>query len=217
MKMLLGATVTLLLSFITTPASAIALGQVDDFQDGTTQNWTSGNPNPNPPVHVNDAGALGVGDDVLQITAHGGGSGPGSKLTAFNTSQWLGDFIASGVTMIRFDANNVGANPVSLGFAINSGALLTVDTGDISPGSGWNTYEIPLLAPEFGSPASFSNVVDFRLRYLQNGLFIDGTAVQVHVDNIRAIPEPSSLLLASCLAALAGFRRVRNVARKYEC
>ena len=38
-----------LLAAITTPAAAVTIGQIDDFQDGTTQGWGSGLINPNPP------------------------------------------------------------------------------------------------------------------------------------------------------------------------
>jgi len=205
MKTTLFATAVLLIAFVAAPAGAATLGMIDDFQDLTTQGWMSGGPNPNPPINVADAGQLGVGDHVLQISAHGNG-GAGTNLVAFNTSQWTGDFTAAGITEIRFDASNVGNNPISLGFEIN-GSAITFDTGTISPGSGWNNYSIPLTSLVFGSPANLNSVSELRLRYIQGGSFIGGVAAEVHVDNIQAVPEPSALLLVCGMAMLVGLTR----------
>ena len=72
------------------PVVAISLGQVDDFQDGTTQGWQG-----TPPINVSDSGPEGPGDRALLVSSSGGG-GPGSRLITYNRSQWKGDWIASG-------------------------------------------------------------------------------------------------------------------------
>lgn len=212
MKSMQFAFAILLIFIVAAPAGAITFGQVDDFQDLSTQNWTSGLPNPNPPINANNAGPSGGGDHALQVSANGSG-GAGGLLVTFNTSQWLGNYTANGVSKIRFDANNVGPNPVSLGFQINNGSAITFDTGVISPGSGWNSYEISLTSLAFGSTTNLTNVTDFRLRYIQGGTFIGGVVAEVQVDNIRAVPEPSALAIASWLAVLAGLRRPRRAPR----
>ena len=173
-------------------SAAITAGQVDDFQDGTTQGWISGSSNPNPPTNLADSGPAGLGDHVLQVTASGV-SGAGGKLVFFNEAQWLGDYNAAGVTAIRFDAKNAGSNNVSLGFDINDGSALTLDTGTITPGSGWDTYEIPLTSFITGSTSTLDNVSQIRMRHMSGGSFISGTATQVQIDNITAVPEPSAL------------------------
>ena len=42
-------------------AQAITLGQIDDFQDGTTQGWQEGIALANPPMNLTDGGPTGVG------------------------------------------------------------------------------------------------------------------------------------------------------------
>ena len=73
--------------FAAAPAGTVTLGQIDHFQDGTTQGWMRGLPmNPAPPINVPDVGPAGVGDHSLQITSTGGG-GPGSRFVANNLTQ----------------------------------------------------------------------------------------------------------------------------------
>jgi hypothetical protein len=73
-------------------ASPVTLGQIDTFEDGTTQNWLVGllgAPHPAPPVNVPTGGPAGVDDNYLLLSAIGG-VGAGNRLTAINVSQWGG-------------------------------------------------------------------------------------------------------------------------------
>ena len=79
--------------FVTPINAGITAGQVDDFQDGTTQNW-SGAPNM---LSVVGGGQGGAGDLYLQVTSVGG-SGPGSRMAFKNDAQWTGDYGAAGIT-----------------------------------------------------------------------------------------------------------------------
>ena len=58
----------------TTEADVI-VGQVDDFQDGTTMGWREGEISPNPPMHAANGGPLGALDSFLLNTSSGG-NGP---------------------------------------------------------------------------------------------------------------------------------------------
>ncbi len=94
------------LAFLLVPglAPAIELGQLDDFQDGL-QDWRSGNNNPNGPEAVMNLGPDGIGDWAMKITGNGGGAG--GALVVFNQEQWSGDYLAAGVTAVRFDLKNL--------------------------------------------------------------------------------------------------------------
>ena len=44
------------------PANAVTLGQIDDFEDGSTQLWSEGGRSPKPPTNV-ASGGPGEADD----------------------------------------------------------------------------------------------------------------------------------------------------------
>ena len=49
-----------------------------------------------------DGGPAGAGDQYMRITSNGG-FGAGSRLTVLNRTQWLGNYIAAGVTAVEMD------------------------------------------------------------------------------------------------------------------
>lgn len=128
---------------------ALTLGQVDDFQDGTTQNWSIGStiPSPAQPVNVADGGPAGAGDRYLLLTAVGNSSPNfGRRLAVFNEAQWVGNYLTAGVNAITMSVNNLGATDLSLrlvlanfpvdGFPADLMAMSTVPVF-VPAGSGW--------------------------------------------------------------------------------
>ena len=82
-------------------AAAVTLGQIDDFEDGTTQGWVvgigTGATSPVPPVAVATGGPDGADDGYLLLTSVGG-FGAGSRLAVINATQWAGDYTTSGIS-----------------------------------------------------------------------------------------------------------------------
>lgn len=114
--------------FLATPANAsVAVGQTNDFEDGTTQGWQTnllgmgGAPQP----VVQSGGAGGPGDDYLLITSIGG-AGSGSRLNIINATQWGGNYLTSGVSGFSAQLNNLGATDLYL-------RILFEDPGPMSP------------------------------------------------------------------------------------
>jgi hypothetical protein len=101
-------------------ARGVVLGQVDDFEDGTPQAWVRGAIAPNPPINVPDGGPAGVGDNYLQNVSFGG-LGANSRQVMFNSLQWTGDYLGSGVTVIEADMANFGTTALSMRIAIQNG------------------------------------------------------------------------------------------------
>ncbi len=180
-------------------SQAAVVGQVDDFQDGTLQNWTSGGRNPNPPVLINDGGPNGVGDDYMQATATG--SGAGGKLVLINTTQWLGDYDAAGITGVNLDINNFSTNTLNMRLLDTNGPFSLPVT--VSAQSGWVNITIPV-------PANFNPTGQLRLIHGVADIPGSGVAPNVNAivgfDNIQAIPEPASMSLLA-LGVLGMIRR----------
>lgn len=206
-------------------ASAITLGQVDDFQDGTTQNWGAGDTFPNAPANSPDAGPTGAGDHALIISTNGSGFGPGSKLVALNSAQWTGDFTAAGVTGITVDLNNPNNVPLNVRLAVrgSGGDFVTPDVV-VPAGTGvWNNFAFSLAeaalihAGGANNPsATLGNVTQLRLLHNPVASIRGATvgaaapfAAFLQADNITATPEPATLgLMALAGLCLARRRRV---------
>jgi autotransporter-associated beta strand protein len=99
---------------------ALTLGQIDNFQDGTLENWQGGDVLTN----VANGGPAGAGDNYLSMMSTGGG-GPASHLATYNPVQWSGNYTAAGITEISADM----MNPVATGASLDMRVVLFGPTG----------------------------------------------------------------------------------------
>jgi hypothetical protein len=220
-----------LVATATTSHGAVILGQVDTFEDGTTQEWSIGSifgGHPAPPANVPSGGPAGVDDNYLRLTALGGG-GAGSRLSVLNRSQWSGDYLAAGVSRIQLDVRNFGPEDVVLrlgffdpvGGAPTNGAV--TDGVPVFAGGEWQRIEF-LTTPAtmttlFGDvTALMSNVTEVRLFHNPNptfpgpGLGPPTVNALVGIDNIRAVPEPGW----GVAVAVVGCYWLRRERRRYR-
>lgn len=198
---------------------AAIIGQMDTFEDGTTQSWRVallGALHPAPPTNVATGGPSGAGDNYLELTALGV-PGPGGRMTAFNSVQWAGDYSALGLTKITMDLRNLGQTELFIRLYLeNPVAGPPTDTAItdfvfVPPGSGWVSASFDLSAAALsmlsGSATDLlSNVTVLRVVHSVGAAFPgeELTAV-LGVDNICAggdcrlpggeVPEPSTLTL----------------------
>jgi hypothetical protein len=204
---------------------ALTIGQIDNFQDNTTDNWANGGAPQ--PANISSGGPAGVGDHFLQITSDGNGAT--GRLTVFNRTQWLGNYITAGVSEINLDLNNFGATALSIRLAFKS-ATFSGAPGYISttpflldPNSGWQhaVFSITPAAMTAVSGATafntfFAGPAEFRIINATGTGDLNGDFVvsQLGIDNIVAVPEPSplTLLLVTGIATWS-FQRNRRSAQ----
>lgn len=199
-------------------AGAVSVGQIDTFQDGTTANWDNGEIIGTTPVtNIATGGPAGAGDRFIQVTSDGVGSG--GKLTAWNREQWLGNYIAAGVTAIEVDLRNQSSVSLSIRLAFKEGpgggasAPGYLSQAMVLPvGSGWQHFTISLLPANLipvNSPAPWNTFFIGEVRFIHavGTTSLSGTSIvgQLGIDNIQAVPEPTiSALFAGSLLALTG-------------
>lgn len=239
MKLLSNALVAAALVLLGLPAHALVLGQIDTFQDGTTAGWQinllGNGGSATPPQVVATGGPTGANDSYLELSATGGFSGPGSRLTALNPAQWAGDYLALGIPTLEMDLRNLGVSDLSIRLLFENPvgappADVAISNASIflPAGSGWThavfTIDPTLFTALAGTATgALSTSTILRLVHAPAPTFPGPTiAAVLGVDNFSAgpverpgpfndVPEPSALLLlAAGAAALALGRRPRR-------
>lgn len=211
------------LARVAPPVSAdIVNGQIDDFQDGTVQDW--GNGIIESLISNQDGGPLGAGDRYLEVLTTGELSGPGSRLAVFNREQWAGDYLGAGVTSITMDVANFSAGGEDLALRVmlfcNTGSVFTSTLATVvAAGDGWTTITfdvtedaVTLVDGFFSYEDSMTSVNRLLVRHQPGAPSSVGEAPAfpggvMGLDNIRAVPAPGALLLAPMGGVLAARRR----------
>ncbi|WP_299367524.1 T9SS type A sorting domain-containing protein [Winogradskyella sp.] len=178
-------------------SAQITLNQVDDFQDGTTQNWQIGSAGGSSgPINVADAGPAGLGDNCLQYTSNGIPDAVASRMIFYTQNQqWSEDFISEGVDQISMDVK-VETNDLNLRIAMQGSGTRICTTNAINvPANGiWTNITFPIAPSDFtvvnGSSDESTVLANvMTLRILSNsvpewlGEEIDAI---IQVDNITA-------------------------------
>lgn len=219
------------------PTAAVAIPITPDtFEDETTMGWFVPGVSPNPPEVILTGGPSGVGDAYLDLTATGGG-GAGSRLAVLNSSQWMGDYLAAGITAITMDVNNFGPEDLVLrllfeNFGPTPGPptdlALTLAGVFVPAGSGWISvsFDLTNVGALLGTVGGALGDVD-TLRIFHNpdptfpgpNLGIPTVIATLGVDNITAVgdvtavPEPGTLFLVGAGIAVASHLRRRRMRR----
>jgi hypothetical protein len=210
--------------------SAVTIGQVDNFEDGTTQNWVVGllgQPHAAPPSNAPTGGPAGVDDNFLQLTSLGASAaGSGSRLAGINfMGQWAGNYVAAGVSEIAMDVRNLGATDLFLRLAFSdptagppANVAFSTTPVVLPAGGDWTHVVFPLadLTSGIGSvPAALGNTTELRIYHSTSPNFpnpvtpIDPVMAVLGVDNIEArgtvltVPDGGATLLFLGISAFA--------------
>ena len=212
----------------------ISLMSFNDFEDGTTQDWTRGNfPVSDNPMNIATGGPGGVDDNFLQVTASGIPDVPGGRLVVTNAvgfgETWTGDYVGAGVTAISLDLINLSTFDLNirLGLSDDQFGQTGFMTEDILlvAGAGWSSHTFSIAEADVINDTGlvysdvFQNIETIRV--IDNFLpFYAGTVRgrpgAFGMDNVRAlagtaIPEPSTFSLCGLVGALFASRRRRRV------
>jgi len=185
-----------LLSFLAVMPTSMALA-LDDFEDGTTQDWGSGGSHPSPPSNVANDGPLGAGDNYLRVQATG--SGAGGKLVFFKSvSPWAGNWTSSGYTEVRASVANFGSTTLSLRLAAEG------------PGGWWSTSPVT-VSPGTWQPIVF-NVTPGNFSAANGGLSTNLTSTLAAVGTVRIVHGLTSDFRGDNVVADTGFDGLELVA-----
>ncbi|WP_417199400.1 T9SS type A sorting domain-containing protein [Bizionia sp.] len=174
----------------------VSAGQVDDFEDGTVQNWIIGTTS-GAPENITTGGPNGVDDNFLEYTSNGG-NGAGGRMVFFNSfSQWSGNFISEGIVEIQFQAQAL-TNDLNLRLAFQGPMgtrMVSTNPVFLGAGTGWTSVALSLDVSDFTvvqGPASVADVLGdvLTMRILSHSS-IDNwkgevIAATLRVDNITA-------------------------------
>jgi len=139
--------ILLLVSFFITSLTfaQVTANQVDDFEDGTVQDWIKKEVAPNPTENIPDGGPDGTDDNYLEYTTTGNPGGAGSKLVIFNDAgNWNGNYTSQSIVAIKMDVAAETSN-LNMRVAFQRGPDNSFTRiGSINPiivaaGSGWNS------------------------------------------------------------------------------
>ena len=180
---------------------AQTVGQIDDFEDGTTQGWVVGlfgatPPLANRPTNEPTGGPAGVDDNFFKYTSNGG-SGAGSKMIIQNVdSRWLGDFTTAGIVRIKMNVRVSGADlDLRVSLTGGGGRISTTNAVTVTAGTSWTSIIIPIAAADMetvtgGSSVSgtLANVTEMRILSSPTPSWQGETiAATLDVDNIMAM------------------------------
>ncbi len=196
---------------------AIGPMEMDDFEDGTTENWQQPAASPGP-SNVPDGGPAGAGDNFLLVPSSGT-PGPGGRVAVINESQWTGDYNAIGSAFtISLEVANFPPIPVALGDTPLQ-IRLALESGSVPQGDGeserWvTTSSFPLPRDGVWRQATFTfteaemsqvsgtgtlsdtldNVTQLRIISAEDVSFMgDQVAADLGVDNIQVESVPVEL------------------------
>jgi len=179
---------------------AIDVNQIDNFEDGTRQEWRKGAISTSQPTNITTGGPAGDNDNYLR-TDSTGGAGANSKQVIFNTAQWAGDYVSAGITEIAMQFRNTGSNTLYMRVALKGGTGAPSWFGSslafqVPADGNWHQADFSILESDLTQisgtqtyAAALSNITEMRILHSQSGPDFRGGAIvsTLGIDNVLAI------------------------------
>lgn len=193
--------------FTTLSYGQVVLNQVDDFEDGTEQNWEEAAASAAlgfAATNVSSGGPDGTDDNYLRDITSGSPGGAGSRMIIRSIgNQWSGNFTNAGVFAISMDVRSL-TNDITVRISVTGpgGKFSTTNGVSVPAGSPWTEIGIPIAASDFTSvsdgndggvagfdiAATLADVTELRILSSPvpawRGEIIDA---EMHLDNITAL------------------------------
>ncbi len=209
-------------------ASAVVLGQVDTFQDGTVMLWTGA---PGYQSNVATGGPAGAGDRYMRVTSDGGPFS-GGKMAMYNTTQWSGNYNAAGVKVVTVHFRNEGATNLTMRLVLFDVFALTQWVSTVSqavpPDGVWRKYTYILVESAMTRTAgaeSFANTMGNCNRMMfrhESGPPSNGgqsIVAQLGIDNVSALAgvsvSPSAVFIDAGLLSGGGLPEIQASDNQY--
>jgi hypothetical protein len=177
-------------NFLTAASFSITPNQVDNFEDNTTQDWTTGTLNPVKPA------VLSEGSNKFLRVVSSGSITAGGKLVFFNSVQWTGNYIAANITGISMLVRNSGTSPLMLRIAFKGAGTTDwfVSTNPVSlpPDGIWKVISFPAHAADLtgtgDASVALAGVTTLRILHSSSANYVgDPVSAQLDVDDITAL------------------------------
>ncbi|MEL7060196.1 MAG: hypothetical protein AAGN46_09255 [Acidobacteriota bacterium] len=183
---------------------AITDTEMDDFEDGTVENWEQPAVN-GEPQNIATGGPEGVDDNYLQVISNGGG-GPGSRMAVVNNTQWTGDYESiGGEFTISMKLANFGANPLSVRIGVEGPATRAPGEGGEGVAAGVGRW---VSTNAFALPADgVWRTTSFTLSEAEMtsvGAMVDFDTLMSAVGQFRIISAATPDWIADAVAATMG-------------
>jgi hypothetical protein len=188
---------TLCLLVLANHATAISLGQIDDFENGTTMGWHEGPQSPNPPTNVSTGGPAGADDAFLRDVSNGSNFA-GGRMVMLNTAQWLGSYQNAGVLRVTAQMANLGSTSLQMRIAIRNPAFTEFAS----------TSAAALPADGVWRPVTFDLVPSTMTRVSGTGTLAD---VLANVAEVRILHSTAPAFMGSPISATLGVDNIRAV------
>lgn len=201
-------------------ATPIPWGQLDDFEDGTFENWTGNSILQN----ISTGGPNGTGDHYLRVTsATTPEDSENRHLGIKNFSQWGGqwfsnaigkDYLANDITAIAMDLQNFGPDTLYLRLTLTGNHAPrygSTHAVELLPDGQWHHVMFGLTEDDMtyvSGSGTLNNTLSDMARWVlhhdpegpsahagHDDVYPRDVDAVLGVDNIMAVPEPSALML----------------------